>query len=118
MYWFSVNWNFGEHWSDAAVAFARAVEIAPDEAYLWRFRAVALVAATRLDEYREVCAAMMDSRPSRGRAPEQIPAELDVDTSREVAVRDRAMADFDVRHGQLASANAIGPILHGPRRGG
>ena len=47
-------------WSDAAVAFARAVEIAPDEAYLWRFRAVALVAATRLDEYREVCAAMMD----------------------------------------------------------
>ncbi|HEV3343692.1 MAG TPA: protein kinase [Pirellulales bacterium] len=47
-------------WSEAAVTFARAVEIAPDEAYLWRFRAVALLAAGRVDEYREVCVAMMD----------------------------------------------------------
>jgi tetratricopeptide (TPR) repeat protein len=47
-------------WSKAAVAFARALEIAPDEAYLWRFRAVALFAAGHVDEYREVCAAMID----------------------------------------------------------
>ena len=47
-------------WRDAAVAFARAAEIAPDEAYLWRFRAVALLAAGEVDEYRKACAAILE----------------------------------------------------------
>ena len=47
-------------WHDAAAAFARACELKPDEAYIWRFRAVALLAAGEIDDYRRVCAAMMD----------------------------------------------------------
>jgi serine/threonine protein kinase/Tfp pilus assembly protein PilF len=46
-------------WSEAAGEFARAAELQPDEAYLWCYRAVALLAAGDIPAYRHTCATML-----------------------------------------------------------
>ena len=47
-------------WSEAAVEFARASELRPDDAKLWRFRAMTLFAAGDSDAYRRTCQAMLE----------------------------------------------------------
>jgi hypothetical protein len=47
-------------WPDAAREFASAAEFAPDESHLWRFRAVAHLAAGELGAYQQCCAAMLE----------------------------------------------------------
>jgi serine/threonine protein kinase/Flp pilus assembly protein TadD len=48
------------HWREAAAEFTKACELAPDDSYLWRFRAVAHVAAGDVAAYRQACTAMVD----------------------------------------------------------
>jgi serine/threonine protein kinase/tetratricopeptide (TPR) repeat protein len=47
-------------WGEAAAEFARACELGPDDSYLWRFRAVAHVAAGDVAAYRQTCTAMVE----------------------------------------------------------
>jgi tetratricopeptide (TPR) repeat protein len=47
-------------WRDAAAEFAKASELRPDDACLWRFRAVAHLADEDLDAHRQTCAAMLE----------------------------------------------------------
>jgi serine/threonine protein kinase/Flp pilus assembly protein TadD len=47
-------------WDRAATEFTKASEMAPDDAYLWRFRAVAYLAAGDLDDYRQTCLAALE----------------------------------------------------------
>jgi serine/threonine protein kinase/Tfp pilus assembly protein PilF len=46
-------------WRQAAAEFARASDLQADDAYLWRFRAAAHVAAGEVGAYRQTCAAMV-----------------------------------------------------------
>jgi serine/threonine protein kinase/Flp pilus assembly protein TadD len=47
-------------WRDAAAEFAKATELRPDDAKLWRFRAVAQFADGDLDAHRQTCMAMLE----------------------------------------------------------
>jgi serine/threonine protein kinase/lipoprotein NlpI len=47
-------------WRDAAAEFAKAAELRPDDACLWRFRAVAHLADGDLDAHRQTCTAMLE----------------------------------------------------------
>jgi serine/threonine protein kinase/predicted Zn-dependent protease len=47
-------------WRDAAAEFAKATELRPDDAKLWRFRAVANFAAGDFDAHRHTCMAMLE----------------------------------------------------------
>jgi Flp pilus assembly protein TadD len=47
-------------WGEAAAEFAKACELGPDDSYLWRFRAVAHVAAGDVAGYRQACTAMVE----------------------------------------------------------
>jgi tetratricopeptide (TPR) repeat protein len=47
-------------WRDAAAEFAKAIELRPDDAKLWRFRAVALFADGDFDAHRQTCMAMLE----------------------------------------------------------
>jgi tetratricopeptide (TPR) repeat protein len=47
-------------WGEAAGEFARACELRPDDSYLWRFRAVAHLAAGDVAAYRQACMAMVE----------------------------------------------------------
>jgi tetratricopeptide (TPR) repeat protein len=47
-------------WGEASAEFAKACELAPDDSYLWRFRAVAHLAAGDMDAYRQACTAMFE----------------------------------------------------------
>jgi serine/threonine protein kinase/Flp pilus assembly protein TadD len=47
-------------WRDAAAEFAKAVELRPDNAKLWRFRAVAHFAAGDFDAHRQTCVTMLE----------------------------------------------------------
>jgi tetratricopeptide (TPR) repeat protein len=47
-------------WHEAAAEFAAAVELRPDDAYLWRFLAIAQVAAGDQQAYRQTCSAMLE----------------------------------------------------------
>jgi tetratricopeptide (TPR) repeat protein len=47
-------------WREAAAEFARATELQPDDAHLWRCRAVANFAAGEGNSYRRTCAAMLE----------------------------------------------------------
>ncbi len=47
-------------WRDAAAEFAKAAELRPDEAILWRFRAVAHFADGDVDAHRQTCTAMLE----------------------------------------------------------
>ncbi|HEV3118398.1 MAG TPA: protein kinase, partial [Gemmataceae bacterium] len=47
-------------WGESAAEFGKACELAPDDSYLWRFRAVAHVAAGDVAAYRQDCTAMME----------------------------------------------------------
>jgi tetratricopeptide (TPR) repeat protein len=47
-------------WRDAAAEFAKAAELRPDDAKLWRFRAVAQFADGDLDAHRQTCTAMLE----------------------------------------------------------
>jgi tetratricopeptide (TPR) repeat protein len=47
-------------WAEAATEFARAAELYPHDGDLWRFQAVAEVAAGDFDAYRRTCAAMLE----------------------------------------------------------
>jgi tetratricopeptide (TPR) repeat protein len=46
-------------WRQAAGEFTRASELQPEVAFLWRHRAIALLAAGDLDGYRQTCASMI-----------------------------------------------------------
>jgi tetratricopeptide (TPR) repeat protein len=47
-------------WDRAAVEFARASELSPEDSYLWRFRGVACFAAADLAAYQQACTAMLE----------------------------------------------------------
>jgi eukaryotic-like serine/threonine-protein kinase len=47
-------------WGEAAAEFAKASELQLDDSYLWRFQAVAHLAAGDADAYRRTCAAMLE----------------------------------------------------------
>jgi tetratricopeptide (TPR) repeat protein len=47
-------------WGKAAAEFARACELRPDDSYLWRFRAVAQLAAGDVAAYEQACTAMVE----------------------------------------------------------
>jgi serine/threonine protein kinase/Flp pilus assembly protein TadD len=47
-------------WSEAAAEFAKASDLQPDDAHLWRCRAVANFAAGEVGAYRQTCAAMLE----------------------------------------------------------
>jgi tetratricopeptide (TPR) repeat protein len=47
-------------WRYAAAEFAKAAELRPDDAKLWRFRAVAHFAAEDFDAHRQTCVAMLE----------------------------------------------------------
>jgi len=47
-------------WGKAAAEFAKACELGPDDSYLWRFRAVAHVAAGDVAGYRQAGTAMVE----------------------------------------------------------
>jgi tetratricopeptide (TPR) repeat protein len=47
-------------WHQAAAEFAEACELQPDDAYLWRFLAVAYFAAGDTEAYRRTCLSMME----------------------------------------------------------
>jgi serine/threonine protein kinase/Flp pilus assembly protein TadD len=47
-------------WGEAAAEFAKACELGPNDSYLWRFRAVAHVAAGDVAAYRQACTAMVE----------------------------------------------------------
>jgi serine/threonine protein kinase/Flp pilus assembly protein TadD len=47
-------------WGEAAAEFAKACELGPDDSYLWRFRAVAHVAAGDVAAYRQASTAMVE----------------------------------------------------------
>ena len=47
-------------WSEAADQFDKACDLAPDDAYLWRFRAIARLAAGEVGAYRDDCAAIAE----------------------------------------------------------
>jgi serine/threonine protein kinase/Flp pilus assembly protein TadD len=47
-------------WKEAAAEFARATELQPEDAHLWRCRAVADLAAGEGNAYRQTCAAMLE----------------------------------------------------------
>ncbi len=47
-------------WREAAAEFAKACELGPDQSNVWRFRAVAHVAAGDVAAYRQTCAAMVE----------------------------------------------------------
>ncbi len=47
-------------WGEAAAEFAKACELAPDDSYLWRCRAVAHLAAGDVAAYRQASAAMVE----------------------------------------------------------
>ena len=47
-------------WNEAAAEFAKASALQPDDAHLWRCRAVANFAAGEVDAYRQTCAAMLE----------------------------------------------------------
>ncbi len=47
-------------WRAAAAEFSAACELAPDDTYLWRFRAVADMASGDMDAYRQTCGEMLD----------------------------------------------------------
>jgi tetratricopeptide (TPR) repeat protein len=53
-------------WPEAAAEFARAAELRPDDAYLWRFRAVAHFAAGESAAYQQVCSAMLERFATTG----------------------------------------------------
>ncbi len=46
-------------WPEAAADFGKAVELQPDNVYLWYEQAASLLATGNTDEYRRVCAAMV-----------------------------------------------------------
>jgi serine/threonine protein kinase/tetratricopeptide (TPR) repeat protein len=47
-------------WRDAAAEFAKAAALGPDNACLWRFRAVAHFADRDIDAYRQTCMSMLE----------------------------------------------------------
>jgi hypothetical protein len=47
-------------WGEAAAEFVKACELAPDDSYLWRFRAVAHIAAGDVAAYQQDCTAMVE----------------------------------------------------------
>jgi serine/threonine protein kinase/Flp pilus assembly protein TadD len=47
-------------WHDAAREFGSAARLVPNESHLWRFEAVAHLAAGDIDAYRPCCAAMLE----------------------------------------------------------
>src|SRR5262249_54538854 len=47
-------------WRDAAAEFAKAIELRPDDAGLWRFRAVAPFADGDVLAHRQTCLAMLE----------------------------------------------------------
>ncbi len=47
-------------WGEAAAEFGKACQLGPDNTYLWRFRAVAHVAAGDVAAYRQACTAMVE----------------------------------------------------------
>jgi tetratricopeptide (TPR) repeat protein len=47
-------------WGKAAAEFAKACELQPDDSYLWRFHAVAHLAAGDVAAYRKACTAMAE----------------------------------------------------------
>jgi tetratricopeptide (TPR) repeat protein len=47
-------------WQAAAAEFAKACELAPDDSYLWRYRAIACLAAGDFDGYRQASSAMLE----------------------------------------------------------
>ncbi len=47
-------------WSHAAAEFARATELNPEDPILWRYQAIAHLAADDADAYRQTCRAMLD----------------------------------------------------------
>ena len=49
-----------QQWDDAAAAYTKASELAPDDANLGRFRALALLGAEDLPAYRQTCLAMLE----------------------------------------------------------
>jgi tetratricopeptide (TPR) repeat protein len=57
------NWAYvcigHRQWDEVAAAFGRASQLQPEDAYLWKFRAVAHLAAGDVGLYRQCCAAML-----------------------------------------------------------
>ncbi len=47
-------------WREAAAEFGAAAQFRPDDTFLWRFQAVAHLAARDVDAYRQVCATMLE----------------------------------------------------------
>jgi tetratricopeptide (TPR) repeat protein len=47
-------------WRDAAAEFAKATELQPDDARLWRYRAMAQFAGGDVDAHRQTCTAMLE----------------------------------------------------------
>ena len=47
-------------WGESAAEFAKACGLRADDSYLWRFRAVACLAAEDVDAYRQACTAMLE----------------------------------------------------------
>jgi tetratricopeptide (TPR) repeat protein/tRNA A-37 threonylcarbamoyl transferase component Bud32 len=58
------NWGYRctglRQWREAAAEFAKASELQPDDSYLWRYRAVAHLAAADAEAYRQACTAMLE----------------------------------------------------------
>jgi serine/threonine protein kinase/uncharacterized protein HemY len=58
------NWGYRctglRQWREAAAEFAKASELQPDDSYLWRYRAVAHLAAGDAEAYRQTCTAMLE----------------------------------------------------------
>jgi serine/threonine protein kinase/Tfp pilus assembly protein PilF len=76
-------------WRDAAVEFAKAAELDPNNATLWRFRAIAHFLDGDADAYRQTCTAMLERF---GRTEERFAAG---DVLLACVLRDGALPDVE-----------------------
>ncbi|HJT76436.1 MAG TPA: protein kinase [Gemmataceae bacterium] len=76
-------------WGEAAAEFAQASELWQQHSHLWRYRAVAHLAAGDVDAYRQTCTAMLE-RFGKTDNPETAASVLQACVVRDDAVADKA----------------------------